>query len=103
MNKNRIQKPEIITKPEAIARIMDGLEKKGLYQPEDLTYIPEIDGEKPEGKKGLTLTLDQYGKLKQRSIDAGLSGDWKRAEYIRGIMDRHAPEYILNLKAIHTI
>ena len=87
-------------KPEAMSIILDGLETRGLYKPEDISYIPEIDGEKPEQKKELTLTLDQYGELHKRAIDAGINGDVKRAEHIRGIMDRHAPDFILNLKPV---
>lgn len=89
------KKIELITKPEAIARIMEGLEKKGLYKPEDLTYIPEIDGEKTAQR----LTLDQYGKLQEQTVKAGIQGNIKRAEQIRGIMNRHAPALVINLKA----
>ena len=49
-------------------------------------------------KTGLTLSLDQYGKLQKRTSQAIITGDIKRAEYLKGIMNRHAPEPILNLR-----
>lgn len=49
-------------------------------------------------KTGLILTIDQYGKLQERTAHAIMSGNFQRAEYLRGIMDRHAPEPILNLR-----
>ena len=51
-----------------------------------------------EKKAGLTLTLDQYGKLQERTAHATMTGNLKRAEYLKGIMNRHAPEPIINLR-----
>jgi len=70
-------KNQTLTKPEAVARIMDGLEEKGLYTPAPL------------------LNLDEYCKLHARAVQFAVDGNLKRAEHLRGIMNRHAPDFIL--------
>jgi len=70
-------------KPNALAKICDGLEKRGLYTPD------------------APLTLSEYNELTARACTLATTGNLESAEHITATRDRHAPDFIRALKTAH--
>ena len=89
---------QTLDKPEAIAALCEGLEKRGLYTPPALVTRADLPDLLTDPSRDLTTR--EYYDLQREITRAAVTGQIDRAQFMLGICNRHTPEELTHLRNV---